>query len=222
MAPRWHPKLNASREMSDHKRSMTKSGPTSTSRLFPVSLLPLFLALLGTGSHPSSAQALPTATAPGAYLSFGGTYSAFNIPYGQTVLGGLGIYANINFRRQLGFEAEARWSTQGQIANVHQSTYLIGPRLQFRRGNFSPYVKGLIGQGNLSLPYNYGTVGALVIAPGAGLDFKLSDRLTLRMVDYEYQHWKNFPYGSYAPYGVSFGLSWRLFTPGNPPTHLRR
>jgi Outer membrane protein beta-barrel domain len=209
--------------MSDHKRSMMRFGPIPLlfpARLFPALLLPL--ALLLSGLRQSSAQALPTATAPGAYISVGATYSAFHIPYGQTVLGGAGVYADINFRRQVGLEAEARWSNQGQVANVHQTTYLIGPRIQFQRGNFSPYAKGLVGQGDFNLPYNYGTVGSLVIAPGAGLDFNVGDRLKLRLVDFEYQHWQNFPYGSYSPYGVSFGLSWRVSRSSDLPSHLRR
>ncbi len=207
--------------MSDQKRPITTIDLVFRWRPLHVLLLSLLLILAGLIPRQSTGQALPTATAPGAYIAIGGMYSAFKIPYGETVLGGAGIYADLHFRRQIGIEAEARWSSQGQVANVHQTTYLIGPRVQFRRGDFAPYVKGLVGQGNFNLPYNYGTVGSLVLAPGAGLDYALGERLKLRLVDFEYQHWQNFPYGSYSPYGISFGVSWQLLTPDRMPTRLR-
>jgi hypothetical protein len=156
-------------------------------------------------------QALPTATAPGAYLSVGGTHSQFSIPYGQTHMGGAGLYADVNPRRQVGLEFEARWIDRKEVADVHQSTYLAGPRIQRRVGLFSPYVKVLAGLGEFNFPYNYAQSRNLVIAPGGGLDFNVTERLKVRIVDFEYQHWTDYAYGSYNPYGISAGISFRIF-----------
>jgi hypothetical protein len=54
----------------------------------------------------ASTQALPTATAPGAYIAVGGTYALFQSGYGQQVPGGAGLYVDVNAIRQLGIEAE--------------------------------------------------------------------------------------------------------------------
>jgi hypothetical protein len=47
-----------------------------------------FLLALFAGRKEAFGQALPTATAPGAYIAVGGTYSIFQSNYGQRVLGG--------------------------------------------------------------------------------------------------------------------------------------
>ncbi len=51
-------------------------------------LLTVFLLGACAGLQKGFAQALPTATAPGAYISVGATYSLFQSDYGQRVLGG--------------------------------------------------------------------------------------------------------------------------------------
>jgi len=38
----------------------------------------------------------------------------------------------------------------------------------------------------------------------------VGDRFAVRIVDFEYQMWHNFPYGSLRPYGVSAGISFRI------------
>lgn len=158
-----------------------------------------------------SAQAAPTATAPGAYIAVGGTYSIFQSNYGQRVLGGGGVYADINPIRAIGIEAEGRWLRQHALANTTESTYLIGPRVQFRKGGFSPYVKTLVGLGHFNFPYNDAHGSYFVIAPGSGLDFYVNSNLRIRLLDIEYQKWPQFTFGTLSPYGVSFGLSYRVF-----------
>ncbi len=56
------------------------------------------------GPRAANAQALPTATAPGAYVAVGGSYSYFKPQYPQASLGGAGIYVDIQARRWLGIE----------------------------------------------------------------------------------------------------------------------
>lgn len=170
----------------------------------------LLLASMGR-LREAGAQALPTATAPGAFISVGGTYSLFNTDYGQQKLGGAGAYIDINPRRQVGLEAEAHWLRQNSTADIHQTTYLVGPRIQLKHGRFSPYGKFLVGQGIFNFPYNYEIGKYLVFAPGGGLDYYVNDNLRLRLIDIEYQDWRQFTFGTLSPYGVSIGLSYRIF-----------
>jgi hypothetical protein len=165
-----------------------------------------------SGLRQVSAQASPTATAPGAYISVGGTSSLFQSGYGQRMLSGTGVFVDINPRRQVGIEAEGRWLQHDHLANTTQSTYLIGLRSQIRRGAFSPYFKTLVGLGYFNFPYNSAQGKYFVVAPGVGIDLSVSNSLKIRVIDVEYQDWPQFTFGTINPYGVSFGLSYRIFS----------
>jgi hypothetical protein len=180
--------------------------PTMTRTLLSIFLLALF-----PGLRVAFGQALPTATAPGAYISVGGTYSLFQSDYGQHVLGGAGVFVDINRWRQVGIEAEGRWLRQNKLADTTETTYLIGPRVEIRRGRFSPYVKTLVGLGYFNFPYNYAQGRYFVLAPGAGVNFNLTNTVKIRLVDVEYQSWPQFTFGTINPYGVSVGISYRIF-----------
>ena len=172
-------------------------------------ILVLFLACFPTNSF---AQALATAAAPGAYISVGGTFSAGQSGYGKRVLSGSGAYVDINPRRQVGVEAEGRWLAHDRTGKTSESTYLIGPRMQIRRGRLSPYVKTLVGLGYFGFPYNSAQGKYFVVATGGGVDLNLNETVKIRLVDIEYQHWPQFTFGAISPYSISFGFSYRLWT----------
>ena len=183
------------------------------------------LAMCVLWNTTAKAQKLPTATAPGAYLAVGGTYSEFEAQYPQRVLGGAGLYADLNVRPHLGIEAEIRWLRQNEIFGSNETTYLIGPRYEFHLGRFSPYAKGLVGDGKLVFPYGFGYGNYLVYGGGAGLDVRLTSKIRLRAVDFEYQRWPQFNFGpgtvtqAITPYGVSAGLSYDVYHTGGWRKH---
>jgi len=156
-------------------------------------------------------QALPTATAPGAYISIGSTYSLFDSGYGRQKVVGGGVYVDVNPIRWAGLEAEARWLKQSCSPDIKESTYLIGPRAQFRRGAYKPYVKTLVGLSHFDYPYGIAHGRYFVIAPGIGVDLALNDNIKVRLIDIEYQQWPQFTFGTINPYGISFGFSYRVF-----------
>jgi len=179
--------------------------------------------LLGVAPRAAHAQKLPTATAPGAYIAVGGTYSEFKTEYPQRTLGGAGGYIDLNFSRHFGIEGEGRWLRQNQIFGSHQTTYLAGPRFELPRGRYSPYVKGLVGAGKLVFPsfngYATGEGTYTVFAFGGGLDVNLTENIKVRAFDVEYQNWPLFyapgiPQQSITPYGVSAGVSYRFYHAG--------
>jgi opacity protein-like surface antigen len=172
--------------------------------------LVIFFLIGLSGFQDAAGQALPAAKAPGAYVSVGGTYSIFQSAYGGRVLGGAGLYVDINRWRQVGIEGEARWLRQNKLANTTETTYLIGPRYEIRRGRFSPYIKTLVGLGYFNFPYNYAHGKYFVIAPGAGVDYNLTYNVKIRLVDFEYQEWPQFTFGNINPYGVSVGISYHF------------
>jgi hypothetical protein len=181
--------------------------------IFAALLLTAMIACAGV----AAAQEDPTETKPGAFLSAGGAVSAYKLDYGEHRLGGYSIYLDMNLTRNYGIEGEARWLVFNQQANVHATTWLIGPRIQFAprilRGAI-PYVKLLVGDGKFNFPYNYATGSYFVMAPGAGVDIPLGhSKFTLRLIDVEYQDWPQFSFGPMHSYGASTGISYRFYTP---------
>jgi hypothetical protein len=162
-------------------------------------------------ARQSLGQALPTAIGPGSYTTVGVTGSFFNVNYGQRSVGGIGLYIDGNLYHREGAEFQVQSLRFNQQSGTRETTYLIGPRYSFRDFGFVPYVKVLAGIGNFTFPYGYGKGNYFVLAPAAGLDYTLSRRINLRLINIEYQDWPQFSFGNLHPYGASAGISFRVW-----------
>jgi hypothetical protein len=170
------------------------------------------LLLAAAVSTQATAQSRPTADGPGSYIQVGGIGSIFQADYGQNHLGGDAAFVDANLYRRIGIEAEARALHFKEQEDVHETTYLAGPRISILTGRFRPYGKFLVGRGQFSFPFHYAQGSYFVIAPGAGVDWQVGrSRLTVRIVDFEFQRWPQFSYGPLQPYGVSSGIALRVF-----------
>jgi hypothetical protein len=144
-------------------------------------------------------------------ITTGGMGTVFDPDYGSNKLAGVGAYVDIAFSRWVQAEAEGRWLRFHEAQDVYEDNYLIGPRLPIHTfGRFTPYGKVLIGMGSMNFQYSYAYGRFTDIAYGGGVDIRLSRRLTVRPVDFEYQQWPNWVQGSLSPYGVSAGFSYRV------------
>jgi hypothetical protein len=161
-------------------------------------------------SFAAFGQAIATATGPGTSVSIGGGVSVFQADYGRRVLGGGLVFADLQPHWRFGVEAEARYLRLHTAEQVTETNFLAGPRVLVRSGRWQPYAKFLIGDGRIYMPFGYAHGDFLALVPGAGLDLALSSAISLRVCDFEYQLWRDFPYGDLRPYGVSAGLSVRL------------
>ena len=183
-------------------------GPKSESALPLLGALLLMLAYVPRGQG----QALPTATDTRPTLSVGGEYSDFQADYGKRTLGGYTITADYDRTPRYSLEFQARVLRMNQEVGTHETTFLIGPKVTYRRRWFNPYAKLLIGDGKFHFPYNYAEGSYFVLAPGAGVDVRLGhSRYTIRAIDFEYQSWPNFSFGGLNPYGISTGISVRVY-----------
>jgi hypothetical protein len=72
-------------------------------------------------------------------------------------------------------------------------------------------VKGLVGIGQFSYPYNLARETDLVVAPGGGFDYCLTDRFRWRAADFEYQVWPQFNFGQMSSFGLSTGIRVKIF-----------
>jgi hypothetical protein len=175
-------------------------------------------AVLASG-HGAAAQALPTASGPGAYVVLGGTYSGFESDYGARKINGASAYIDANFIWRFGVETEARRMNYPDFGE-RESTLLAGPRWSFRPAGFVPYVKVLAGGGRFDFPYGFGYGNYFVVSPGAGVDLTLGRRVRVRLIDLEYQEWPGFTFGAIHPYGVSAGISYEVL--GSSRTKMSR
>ena len=173
--------------------------------------LAFLLAACFAMARPAQAQVVPAGDAGGLKLSVGATASGYYLQYGERQMLGIAGFVDADTKRRIGIEAEARWLVFHQTANVNTTTYTIGPRYHRDYGRFEPYAKGLAGMGEFNFPYNLAHGSYLVIAPGGGVDFRINHRIRLRAVDFEYQLWPQFTFGSMSSYGVSTGIRVRIF-----------
>ncbi|SRR6266567_4361644 len=176
------------------------------------------------------AQVDESATARGFTLTAGGFASGFdpdnnanrvlyfnpNGNIGTNHLFGPGVYVDAHFTHWFQLEAEARWLRFNQFAGEHQDNYLIGPKVPiYRFGRANLYGKAMIGVGKVTLPNNAQLTGEgtlLQFAYGGGIDYKLSRKLSLRAIDFEFQQWPYFlPTNALYPYGISVGFGYKVF-----------
>jgi len=181
--------------------------------------LVVLLLLLGGASPAVHAQAQPAAAGPGSNILAGGGFSAFETDYGQRKIGGYFAYVDVHPTWRYGVEGEARYLRFHTDLDVTQTDYLGGVHVYLRPQAFRPYAKFLIGLGRMNFPFHYGPGNYLALAPGAGIDYMVSDRLTIRAIDFEYQEWPQFTYGNLHPYGISVGLSYRINKLRRYPKH---
>jgi hypothetical protein len=175
--------------------------------LFALGLLAVFFLT----PRAAFCQVAPSGDAGGYNLTVGATATGDYLEYGSRKMLGVAAIADLDTKRRIGLEGEAKWLMLHQTANVHATTYLAGPRYHFTFGRFQPYAKGLIGFGQFNYPYNFGTDNDFVIEPGGGLDFRVTKRLRIRVADFEYQIWPQFHYGTLTSYGLSTGIRVRIF-----------
>jgi Outer membrane protein beta-barrel domain len=170
-------------------------------------LLPLVLSLLWDISLHGQVVA---AGQGGAHVVAGGFLSFYSPDYGLNHLWGPGGFVDFNLHGHLGGEGEVRFLRFNPHYAVHEDNYNIGLRYRWRFRRYEPYGKFLIGNGQFNFPFSYGHGGYLLITPGAGLDIHYH-RFTIRVIDYEYQHWFSFQNSALSPDGFSSGIGYRFF-----------
>jgi hypothetical protein len=171
----------------------------------------VFMALGLAMDRTASAQVVPAGDSGGVNIFAGATGSGFSVQYGERKMLGVSGVVDVDTRRAIGLEGEARWLIFHQTEEVHATTWLGGPRYHRSIGKFQIYGKGLVGVGEFNFPYNYAHGSYFVIAPGGGLDYALTHKIRLRVADAEYQYWPQFTFGPMSSFGISTGLRIRVF-----------
>ena len=184
----------------------------------------LLICVLIATAVSAASQATESATARQFSITAGGFGSGFQPGKGQIVPGlradqgnnylvGIGTYVDVHFTHWIQIEGEARWLRFNEYAGEHEDNYLIGPKVpihQFGRAN--AYGKVMIGLGKMTFPSNYGYGTFTALAYGGGVDYKLTRKLSVRAIDFEFQQWPVWlNNSSLYPYGVSVGVGYKVF-----------
>jgi hypothetical protein len=168
-------------------------------------------------------QVVPSATSRVLDVRAGAFGSAFQPDYlgggevGTTPnrLYGVGGYVDARFTRWIQPEFEVRFLRFNELVEdgftvaQTQNTYSLGDRIPIKTFHkFTPYGKVLAGLGNGDFLIS-GNV--FVLTYGGGVDYRLNRKFTIRCADFEYQQWKVNSALTIWPYGLSAGLSYRIF-----------
>jgi len=169
----------------------------------------LVLAACFCACHHAGAQVIPSADRGGFTLSAGGAGSGFYLQYGERKMLGISAFADADTHRGIGVEAEGNWMVFNQTANVHASTYAIGPRYHLNFGRVQPFATAKIGIGEFNFPYNLATGSYLIYTFSGGGDYRLNRKFHIR-IEAEDQLWPQFTYGSMASLAVKAGLRYTI------------
>lgn len=168
----------------------------------------------------------------------GGEFSIYNPDFGcstnivftcwHDTLYGPTAFFDLGFTNKLSLEGDARWLVFHGVGGQKESSYTVGPRYRlWHREPWSLHGKLNLGGMWLQTP-GYPQAGTLkgsyfAVAPGADLDYRVSDRLMVR-AEYDYEFLPSFTgpptfsstgqvvtHGSgLTPNGFSIGVAWRL------------
>jgi hypothetical protein len=181
--------------------------------------------LFVSGSFRAHAQVAPSARRSQFTITAGAIGSAFQPDYGGSgietagtaphVLVGPGAYVDFGVGRWLRFEAEGRWLRFNQFNQVYEDNYMIGPRIPIlsrEHHRMTPYAKALAGWSKMNFVDSFAYGRFTDVAVGGGVDYRVSNRLSVRLLDFEYQFWPNWVNDTtLQPYGASIGLGYKIF-----------
>jgi opacity protein-like surface antigen len=177
-----------------------------------------FLAAVACAAH---AQTVPDGRGGAASLWAGAEYANYQagFPEDSTVrLAGVGAFATYNLNRHYALEMHARFLNLNSWNGETEQDYLIGPRYSFLRGEkLRPFAYFQVGMVKILYPFQMGTGSSFAMAPGGGVEYRLSRKLSVRGA-YELQMLTNSPdftdepkFGIH-PTGATVGISYRIFS----------
>jgi len=172
-----------------------------------------WIACMLSAASAGHAQSLPTAEAK-ASLWIGGGLTYANPDYGQKPIEGVSGFADFDFGPHLGIEADIHYIALVTPLDLAENSYLVGPRLLLRRGRFTLYGKALAGYSDLviqELQDNAGHAGGLYFAYAidAGVDIRVTNRISVRAFDVESQRWPSYGNGL-SPTVVTIGAAYHI------------
>lgn len=170
-----------------------------------------FQALSGLASLILLAPMLHGQAAPAgifrSHIQAGAGVMYLNNDYSERSAGGLSVWGDYDFTHLFGVEFEAHFGGLRTPDDIGENSYLVGPRIMYHRRRFTGYAKLMVGRATITNQiYNQSSSYNVLPAYGAGLEYRLSHKLNIRLVDFESQRWPDFEPHSLTPLAISVGL----------------
>ncbi|SNT39270.1 Outer membrane protein beta-barrel domain-containing protein [Granulicella rosea] len=176
--------------------------------MFKLLIAGLCLAGVFAGATAASAQALPSAAGGGGTVQVGVGGTFLNPDYGSKNNGGITAFADYDFMRFVGVEGEAHFGGLISPSDITENTYLAGPRVSYHYNKLTGYGKALFGRGTI-LNQDTGQSSAFfAIVYGGGVDYRITQHINIRCIDFEQEKWRAFEPHTLSPYTVTVGVSY--------------
>jgi opacity protein-like surface antigen len=157
--------------------------------------LALFLGLLGTVSLAKAQEEASKVDLYGGYY-----YARFNVNANVPGIAPSATYIGKGGAGQLEYNAKNWLGVVGDLGGFYATssgngsfaggvfTYLLGPRVNFRHGTFTPFLQALFGGVRTTdgIAQSTGTENNFAMTAGGGIDFKVSRHASVRPIQAEY------------------------------------
>jgi len=170
-------------------------------------LLVLLAALLYVAPQ-AGAQAVYTATRK-TRIQVGAGALYLKNDYTERANEGVTVWGDYDFSKYIGLELEGHFGGIRVPDDINENSYLVGPRLSYRRGRLNIFGKVMVGRGTISTQYTSqpnSSASYNMFAGGGGLEYRASRSFNIRVADIEMQNWYAFKPHSLSPLAVSAGL----------------
>ena len=169
--------------------------------------------LLGFASLLILAPVLHGQAAPSgifrSHIQAGAGVLYLNNDYSDRKNGGISIWADYDFTRLVGVEVRAHFGGIITPDDIGENSYLVGPRVMYHKRKFTGYADILLGRGTITNQlFNQSSSYNIVPAFGGGLEYRVSHKLNIRVVDLEIQKWPDFEPHTLSPLAITVGLSY--------------
>ena len=121
---------------------------------------------------------------------------------------GFSGWADYDFSKYVGVEFSTHLGEFITPGDITEDSYMLGPRLTYRRQKLTVYGKALVGRAtitnqnfNLSSSYN-------MFAFGGGVEYRVLHKINVRVVDFEQQQWPDFMPHALSPTAITIGVSY--------------
>lgn len=154
-----------------------------------------------------TAQAIYTAN-ENTRIQAGAGVAVLNPDYTKGNVIGFSGWGDYDFSKWVGLEFSAHLGEFITPGDITENSYMLGPRLTYRRHKFTVYGKAMVGRStitnqnyNLSSSYN-------MFAFGGGLEYRLLRKINIRVIDFEQQQWPDFRPDALTPTVATIGASY--------------
>jgi hypothetical protein len=128
--------------------------------------------------------------------------------YVDTSIEGASIWADYDFRRFIGVEADIHIGSIITPSDISENSYFVGPRFMYHRHKITAYGKFLFGRATITNQDNNQSSSYNAYAFGGGVEYRIMRKINIRVVDFELQQWPNFEPNTLSPLAISIGASY--------------